>query len=113
MRYGRRIRNGNSVDVQWCELTQDEVLETLKDNIKLNGQIYQHCLDEVLKLKNLSKPEGKATIAVNPQLKKEINEVALALFHQCSVKAFIALQEALDEKIHSHKSNTPDPQLKD
>ena len=103
MRYGRRIRNGNNGDIQWCELSTEEVLKALTENVRLNAEIFRLCFGEALNLANVKSHGGEAAVALNPSLKQAVDEVACRLFEQCGVKAFVALQEALDEKVHYHK----------
>jgi hypothetical protein len=107
MRYGKRIRNGANGDVQWCELTADEVSGTLHENVALNAEIYRACVEQALAQRGLSlaKKEDAATLAANPRLERDISETARALFDACAVRAFIALQERLAEKTHFVKAN--------
>jgi microcystin degradation protein MlrC len=107
MKYGRRIQNGNNGSVQWCELSAEEVATTLSDNVRLNATVYDECHRQALARRGLDpdSEEDLALVAANPHLTKELNEVARALLEQCAVKAFVALQEALDERVHREKSN--------
>ena len=105
MRYGRRIRNGNNATVEWCELASEEVIKTLWGNISLNADIYQQCVHVAMHRMNVKEPEDKCPPTVYPKLQREVREMAVALFEQCAVKAFVALQGALDERIHEQKTN--------
>ena len=102
-KYGRRIRNGNGGDVQWCELTDEEVEQVLKENVDLNAEIYSQCYQQALVRMNIATKEGQAALAMNPHLQRQVDEIALGLFEQSAVKAFVALQAALDATVHLAK----------
>ena len=103
MRYGRRIRNGDNGEVEWCELTEDEVSHVLKDNVSMNAEIYSQCYQQALVRMNIVAKEDQAALAMNPHLQRQVDEIALGLFEQSAVKAFVALQQALDAKAHLAK----------
>ena len=104
-KYGRRIKNGNNGNIIWCELSEKELAEALTENVSLNSAIYQQCFEEALTRMNITKPEDKAAFSMNPGLRREVSELANALFQQCAINSYMALQEALDEKVHWHKAN--------
>ncbi len=103
MKYGRRIRNGENGEITWCELNPEEVTKTLRENVSLNADLYQKCFEEALVRAAITKPEDRAALSLNPQLRREVLELAIALFEQSAVKAFVCLQQALDAKVHWHK----------
>ena len=101
--YGRRIQiNG---EVTWCELTEHDVLDTLRANIRLNAAIYQQCLHEALERLHVRNTEGDATLAAQPHVRDEAHALATSLYEQCAVKSFVALQAALDRRVHEEKSS--------
>lgn len=109
MRYGKRIRNGGGT-VEWCELEELEVILALKANVQLNSEIYEECLAMALAQRGLdtARSEDRATLSMNPRLASEVGGLARVLFEQCAVKGFVALQEALAEKVHEQKANGGD-----
>lgn len=105
--YGRRIRNKDD-EILWCGLTGEEVVKALKDNVRLNSVIYQQCLEEAQGSMNVKEEHDQVSIALNPGLRQECRAIAATLFAQCAVKSFVALKEALEEKVHLVKSSSGD-----
>lgn len=103
MNYGRRIRSGRNGDVLWCELSDHEVLDVLLANIRLNAAIYQKCLGEALERMNVASENAETVLATNPRVQHEAQTIAAALYKQCAVKSFVALQAALDRRVHDEK----------
>ena len=103
MKYGRRIKNGHNGDIQWCELSEEEVRKALLDNVGLNALVFQKCLQAAVAQFSRNTAADQATIELDPNLRRQVLEVAAALLAQCGIKGFVALQEALDEKVHYHK----------
>lgn len=105
MRYGRRIRDPSNGDVQWCELTDEEVLAALKENVNVNAEIWQECVRLALSFFGHDKPKSGDTPSAESQLNNGVMELTRALFAQAGLKGFVALQQSLEAKVHWHKAN--------
>ena len=105
MKYGRRIRDPSNGEIQWCELTDEEVLATLKENASVNAAVWQECVRLALSFFGRDKPQSDDTPSVGGQLHNGVMELTRALFEQCGLKGFVALQQGLEAKVHWHKAN--------
>lgn len=103
--YGRRIMDARSGDIRWCGLTAEEVEDALAENVRLNGLVYAKCLGQAFLLLSGKKPEDRVASGAHPVLRQEALSLAHVLFTHCAVKSFVALKEALEEKVHAAKEN--------
>ncbi|MEW6744774.1 MAG: hypothetical protein AB1486_18630 [Planctomycetota bacterium] len=105
MKYGRRILAENSNGAQWCELTEEQVNQALQGNVALNARIFKECTQQAAEILGLQEPQDYAALAKNRHLKAEHRAITLALFERSGIAGLTALSEALDEKVHEHKTN--------
>ena len=105
MRYGKRIRNGNNGNIEWCQLDEPEVAKVLLDNVDVNTDVFEKCFDVALQRFTQGKEHRNAVVEMNPDLRRETLDIAIALFSHCAVKSFIALQKALEQRAHEQKSD--------
>lgn len=102
MIYGRRARTGHNGDVEWCELSEEEVQQVLARNVRLNAEILAWCLERAEGLYTPEPEEEDEPSDRGPSVRK----LALGLFAQCGIKGFVALQAALEEKVNFLKETT-------
>lgn len=104
-KYGRRIRSDRDGNIQWCELSAEEAGKALEDNVALNASIFRQCLHSAFTIVDPELIRPQSSDSEPQHLKAIVLTVAQSLFMQAGVKAFVALQERLDEKVHWHKAH--------